>query len=131
MKTSNKILLVAALCFMAFATVQIIDAYRQVRQVRQMIRPILEQIDSSDIRVIRMVRTNDNYVASNSTKHHKSRRIYFSHCKPDASSLRIEGDTLIVTHEGRVLVHIPSATHVIEWDGSVRELEPQNTATED
>ncbi len=106
---------------MTFAAVQIIDGWRQMRQTRQMIRPILEQIDKSDIRVIRMVRTNDNYVASNGTKHDKSRRIYFRHCKPDASSLRSEGDTLVVTHEGRVIVHIPSATHVIEWDGSVRE----------
>lgn len=122
MKTSNKILVVASLCFMAFATIQIIDGVRQVRQTRKLMRPILEQIDSADIRVIRMVRHNDNYVASNNTDHPKSRRIYFSHCQPDDSSLRIEGDTLVVTHEGRVIVHIPSATHVVEWDGTVREL---------
>lgn len=122
MKTSNKILIVASALFLAFATIQIVHGMRQVRQTRELMRPILEQIDSSDIKVIRMVRHNDNYVASNNTDHPKSRRIYFSHCKPDASSLRIEGDTLVITHEGRVLVHIPSATHVIEWDGSVREL---------
>lgn len=131
MKTSNKILIVVSVVFVAFAIVQIIDANHQMRQTQQIMRPILEQIDSSDIRVIRMVRHNDDYVASNSTKHYNSRRLYFSHCKPDDSSLRIEGDTLVITHEGRVIVHIPSATHIIEWDGTVRELENQDSGSED
>lgn len=123
MKTSNKILITAGVIFLAFATIQVIDGMRQVRQTRALMRPILEEIDKADIKVIRMVRNNDNYVASNSTKHTMLRRIYFSHCCPDSSSLRIEGDTLVITHEGRVIVHIPSATHVVEWDGSVRELD--------
>ena len=123
MKTSNKILITAGVIFLAFATIQIIDGMRQVRQTRALMRPILEEIDKADIKVIRMVRNNDNYVASNSTKHTMLRRIYFSHWCPDSSSPRIAGDTLVITHEGRVIVHIPSATHVVEWDGSVRELD--------
>lgn len=122
MKTSNMILVAATVAFLAFATVQIIDDLSQIRHTREVVSPILEEIDKADIKVVRMVRTNSDYVVSNSTKHSKLRRIYFSHCRPDASSLRIEGDTLVVTHEGRVIVHIPSATHVVEWDGSIREL---------
>lgn len=122
MKTSNMILVVATVAFLAFATVQIIDGLSQIDHTREVVSPILEEIDKADIKVVRMVRTNNDYVVSNSTKHNQLRRIYFSHCRPDASSLRIEGDTLVVTHEGRVIVHIPSATHVVEWDGSIREL---------
>lgn len=122
MKTSNMILVAATVVFLAFATVQIIDGLGQIDHTREVVSPILEEIDKADIKVVRMVRTNSDYVVSNSTKHNKLRRIYFSHCRPDASSLRIEGDTLVVTHEGRVIVHIPSATHVVEWDGSIREL---------
>ena len=122
MKTSNMILVAATVIFLAFATVQIIDGLSQIDHTSEVVSPILEEIDTADIKVVRMVRTNNDYVVSNSTKHNKLRRIYFSHCRPDASSLRIEGDTLVVTHEGRVIVHIPSATHVVEWDGSIREL---------
>lgn len=124
MKTSNRILLVAALCFMAFAAVQIIDGYRQVRHQREVLRPVLEQIDSSDIRVIRMVRTNDNYVVSNHSDDYagdNTRLIRFVRCHPDASTLRIEGDTLVVTHEGRVVVSFPSAT-IVERDSAAKEL---------
>ena len=122
MKTSNIILVVASVAFVAFGAIQFIDGLGQIRHTREVVSPILEEIDKADIKVVRMVRTNSDYVVSNSTKHNKLRRIYFSHCRPDGSSLRIEGDTLVVTHEGRVIVHIPSATHVVEWDGNVREL---------
>jgi hypothetical protein len=125
MKTSNKILVAAGALFLAFATIQIIDGMCQVRQTRSLLRPILEEINQREIKVIRMVRSNDNYVVKDIDSESEWSYILFRHCKPDASSLRIDGDTLTIAHEGRIIVYIPSATQVIEWDGTIRELKAQ------
>ncbi len=125
MKTSNIILIAASTLFLGFVAVQMIDGVSQVRQTRELMRPILEEIDSTDIKVICMVRDNDNYIVSNYSQTGDN-YIRFTNTRTNPEELRIEGDTLVVTTNKRVILRIPSATHAIEWDGSVRELKGEN-----
>lgn len=120
MKTSNIILTVAGALFVGFAAVQIVDGLRQVRHQREILRPVLEQIDSSDIKVIKMVRDNANYECRRSNT--KVNLIRFSDTSPSADALTIQGDTLIITSNDRVVIHYTTATHIIEWNGKVREV---------
>lgn len=123
MKTSNIILIVTASLLTLYLAVQIIFGLGQIERTREAMGPIMERIDNTDIKVIRMERDNNDYIAGNNNRH-KANYIYFPHYSPTPEMLRIEGDTLVVATNRRVVVHIPSASHLIEWDGSVKELGP-------
>lgn len=120
MKTSNIILLATTVALTLYLIAQTAYSLTQIKHTRQAMRPIMEQIDATDIKVISMERTNDNYVADNMRK---SNYIFFVHYCPTPDMLRLEGDTLVVATNRRVVVHIPSATHLVEWDGTVKELD--------
>lgn len=119
MRTSNIILLATSVTLTLYLAAQILSGLGQIERTRKEMRPIMEQLDKTEIKVIRMERDNDNYVADN---HRDNNYIYFLHYRITPEMLRIEGDTLVVATDRRVVVHIPSATNVIEWDGTVRAL---------
>lgn len=128
MKTSNKILLISGSALVALVICQVVYGVRQLQKTKEIMRPIVEQIDATEIRVVRMVRENDNYIVDN-TKWRGYNRIAFTHGSTTPEALRIEGDTLVITSNDRVVAHLPTVTHVIEWDGTTTEL-PQRPAEE-
>lgn len=125
MKTSNKILLISGCALVALAIFQVGYGVRQLQKTKEVMRPIVEQIDATEIRVVRMVRENDNYIVDN-TNWRGYNRIAFTYGSPTPEALRIEGDTLVITSNQRVVANLPTVTHVIEWNGEVRELGVEN-----
>lgn len=125
MKTSNIILLATSCALTALAGFQVWYGVHQIRKTKEAMRPIVEQIDAANIRVIRMERGNYNYIANNTDiDADGSAIIRFTHSRPTPEMLRIEGDTLVVATDKRVVLNIPTATHLIEPNGEVVELSP-------
>lgn len=123
MKTSNIILLATSCTLTALAAFQVWYGVYQIRETKEAMRPIVEQIDTADIKVIRMERGNWNYIAGNTDINADgSSIIRFTHSRPTPEMLRIEGDTLVVATDNRVVLNIPSATHLVDPDGSVVDL---------
>ena len=123
MKTSNIILLATSCTLTALAAFQVWYGVHQIRETKEAMRSIVEQIDAADIKVIRMERGNWNYIAGNTDINADgSSIIRFTHSRPTPEMLRIEGDTLVVATDNRVVLNIPSATHLVGPDGSVVDL---------
>ena len=130
MKTSNIILTVATVAAIAFTTVQVIGSVRKIKEAREALRPAMEALDSTEIKVIKMVCGNYNYIANDHATPGQHNLIRFPHSTPSADAVKVVGDTLIITTEDRVVISIPTATHIVEWNGEVTELKNCQTSND-
>lgn len=86
---------------------------------RKEMADVLQQIENTTIRVVKMEHPESNYVVQGRSD--LGRLVRFVYDSPTADELRVEGDTLVVNTDKRVVIRMEQLDYIIHRDGYVEE----------
>lgn len=119
MKTSNKIIIGALVLHVALGAVLVGISLHRGENVRQEMESVFQQIDNTTIRVVKMVHPESDYSVLGRSD--LGRLVRFVYDSPTADELRVEGDTLVVNTDKRVVIRMEQLDYIIHRDGYVEE----------
>lgn len=119
MKTSNKIIIGAIVLFVALSGVLVGISYHRGEAIRKEMAPVFQQIDNTTIRVVKMVHPESDYSVLGRSD--LGRCVRFVYSAPTPDELRVEGDTLVVNTDKRVVIRMEQLDYIIHKDGYVEK----------
>ncbi|MBQ2247978.1 MAG: hypothetical protein II323_04380 [Tidjanibacter sp.] len=119
MKTSNKILIGAIALNVILGALLVGISHSRGEAIRREIAPVMQQIENTTIRVVKMANPKSDYVVSGRSG--LGRAVRFIYDSPAVGELRVEGDTLVVDTDKRVVIRLEQVDYIIHRDGYVEE----------
>lgn len=119
MKTSNKILIGAIALNVILGALLVGISHSRGEAIRKEIAPVMQQIENTTIRVVKMANPQSDYVVSGRSG--LGRAVRFIYDSPAVGELRVEGDTLVVDTDKRVVIRMEQVDYIIHRDGYVEE----------
>ncbi len=116
MKTGYKILIATSAVLSATAVVVTLSEIKRARARQAEMLPLMEEIVRADVKVVCLERTNDNYVRVSFDKYGNNKGeslIRFPQSEVTPEMMRLEGDTLIITTDQRLVLQLPEGVEVV------------------